>query len=91
MPYLFILISKGLGTLIKDRVNKELIYGWTWEGKTSSHSHSQFVDGSTLMDLARVSKVEDFRRTLDSYLVVLGKSINKDKFSIYLFNTSKPI
>jgi hypothetical protein len=90
-PYLFLLLAKGLGRLLKRNVELGTIQGWRWGRDLPSQSHLQFVDDTALMGMATVSEATSLRQLLDVYLEASGQRINEDKSSIFFFNTPVPI
>ncbi|XP_057812845.1 uncharacterized protein LOC131026857 [Cryptomeria japonica] len=89
--YLFILLAKGLGRLIKYDVGMGIIHGWSWGNDVPPLSHLQFVDDTTLMGVSRISEAINLSKVLDVYVVGSGQLINEEKYSIFFFNTSGPI
>jgi len=90
-PYLFIIMDKGLGKLIKSHVSQNLIHVWQRGNGLPTLSHLQFVDDMTLVGRAQIQGVEAFQLTLDTYLAAFGQKINDQKSSIFFFNTPDPI
>lgn len=77
-PYLFLLLTEGLGHLLKTNVELGITQVWHWGGDLPLQSHLQFVDDIALMGMAIVREATSLRQLLGVYLATSGQLINED-------------
>ena len=53
-PYLFIIMAKGLGRLIKSHVSQNMIQRWRWGNYLPTLSHLKFIDDMTLVGRSQI-------------------------------------
>ncbi|XP_058784642.1 uncharacterized protein LOC131659471 [Vicia villosa] len=90
-PYLFILISEGLTTLIKSSVARGDIHGIQICRGAPSVSHLLFADDCFLFCRANISEVHHIMKLLDLYAKAAGQEINMSKSEVFFSrNLSTP-
>ena len=82
-PYLFLLCSEGLTSLIEQAVNERHIEGFSLCKHGPKISHLFFADDSLLFCRARVEDVIKIQEILGKYEVASGQKINFDKTTIF--------
>jgi len=82
-PFIFVLIAKGLGRLIKHVVQSQDLRGISVHG-TSTITHQQFVDDKMLFGHPLVHKAHSF---IDTFSLALGTTINTAKSKKKFFHT----
>ncbi|XP_050255150.1 uncharacterized protein LOC126701050 [Quercus robur] len=89
-PYLFLLCSEGLTSLIEQAVNERHIEGFSLCKHGPKISHLFFADDSLLFCRARVEDVIKIQEILGKYEVASGQKINFDKTTIF-FSKNVPM
>ena len=82
-PYLFLLCSEGLTSLIEQAVSERHIEGFSLCKNGPKVSHLFFADDSLLFCRARVEDVIKIQEILEKYEVASGQKINSDKTTIF--------
>ncbi|XP_058783149.1 uncharacterized protein LOC131657807 [Vicia villosa] len=82
-PYLFILVSEGLSSLIKSAVSKGDIHGIQICRGATSVSHLLFADDCFLFCRATLSEVHHIMEILDLYAKAAGQEINMSKSEVF--------
>ncbi|XP_059073576.1 uncharacterized mitochondrial protein AtMg01250-like [Cryptomeria japonica] len=82
---LFVIMAEALGRAIKASRSRGL-----WSGINVTNeviTHAQFVDDTTLFDMASVTEAEQIKHTICEYERLSGQVMNMEKSTIYFFNT----
>lgn len=88
--FLFILVAKGLGHLIKSMITNGTIKGLCLYGYDLPLTHQQFVDDTMLMDIPCAWEAHAIRQVLSDFTVASGMYINfLNNRSIFLTLTWK--
>ena len=86
-PYLFLLVSKGLNSLIQQAVVAGDIRGFSLYCNGSQISHLFFVDDTLLFCRAEIREVQTSQNLLQKYELALGQKINIGKTTLFFGNS----
>jgi hypothetical protein len=86
-PFLFILLAEGLGRYIKASVLEGSLKGLPLHNLQPTHSHSQFVDDTFLLNSPMAQEAQKLNSILADFIEASGMSLNLDKSKLYFFNT----
>ena len=85
-PFLFILMSEGLGRMIKKTLLSSSLHGILIHG-APYNVYQQFVDDNLLFGHHLVWEGHTLKSIMNIFSKALGTSINMDKFQIFFYNT----
>lgn len=86
-PFLFVLMAKGLGRLIKHALLSQHLKGLSLHN-TPAITHQQFMDDNMLFGYPSIQEAASFKSILKVFSDASGTSINKAKSQIFFFHIS---
>lgn len=86
-PFLFIIMAKGLGCLIKHSAHSHDLRGLSVHGSTTT-THQKFVDDNMLFGHPSVNEARTFKVLLDTFSAASDTTINTTKSQFFFFNTT---
>lgn len=81
-PYLYILCTEGLSTLIKQNIQNQMIHGFKASRNGPAISHLLFADDSLIFFKANEEEGQNLSRILQVYQRASGQEINYNKSAI---------
>ncbi|PKA56739.1 putative mitochondrial protein [Apostasia shenzhenica] len=88
-PYLFILSSELLSTMVHREMHKGMLSGIKVTSRAQPHSHLIFADDLLFFAKATLGDADSVKQILDNYCGYSGQMVNADKSSIFSFTTTK--
>ena len=89
-PFLFILAAEGLRWYIKEKAQREQYTGLRLWGNDLPLTYQQFIDDIMMYGQASLKEARGLMEVLTDFTSASGMEINKEKFDIFFFNTTKP-
>ena len=78
-PFLFIIMTEGLGRMLKNRRAENKIQGLSLTEGMDPQTHQQFMDGNMLMGPSLVHEARGIKDCLNIFLEASDLEINKEK------------
>ncbi|XP_057841593.2 uncharacterized protein LOC131051207 [Cryptomeria japonica] len=83
-------MAECLGRNLQRMVEQGSIMGLKPSSSNMVYTHQQFMDDTILMGRSTMVEARNMRKALDDYELASGQMVNRQKSSIFFFNTLKP-
>jgi hypothetical protein len=90
-PFLFVIMSEGLGHYIKFSIQNGSLQGLHLHGLQPESSHNQFVDDTMLMNTPTAQEAKKLRSILNDFSEASRTTFNLAKSQLFFFNTPEAI